>query len=222
MLPPLVVENDPTTPTSSELSVVKVEAAAHESADTAVQSAPDPLPAAAPSAASEVAVVVAHKEGANAGGKGRWACPIDGCENSYQCVAILFGNLYWTHNSLSTLSRFKNDLKYHLKKKHPEAKELALTIARDKSSKVGKKFPCPFGDCTSGFNWARDLRRHLSLRHARDGCAFEPQDMGNANRSSHRKTFDDWEEKHDSLELPMTMEEMLLNGSLDQLPQSFI
>jgi len=73
-----------------------------------------------------------------------WACPVSNCGKSY---------------------RFKGDLKYHVKRKHPERLDLPSTISKPRSAKEGKTYPCPVATCACGFKWARDLRRHIKTKH---------------------------------------------------------
>jgi len=73
-----------------------------------------------------------------------WSCPVPGCGKSY---------------------RFKGDLKYHAKRKHPDLLDLPSTISKPRSAKEGKSFPCPVPTCSCGFKWARDLRRHVKTKH---------------------------------------------------------
>lgn len=61
--------------------------------------------------------------------------------------------------------RFKGDLKYHVKRKHPERMDLPSTISKPRSAKEGKAYPCPVASCSCGFKWARDLRRHIKTKH---------------------------------------------------------
>jgi len=144
----------------------------------------------------------------------RWHCCFEGCTASYQ---------------------FKNDLKYHLKKKHPERKDLALLIAPDKSTKVGKKFPCPIDHCTSGFNWSRDLRRHLSIRHSGEGVYLQKKRRGRPLKTeevslpdiSHEYALDassDFIEKEEQGEVHTddSIERLVLDGSFQMLPESFV
>lgn len=94
-----------------------------------------------------------------------WACPVPNCGKSY---------------------RFKGDLKYHVKRKHPERTDLPSTISKPRSAKDGKTYPCPVATCACGFKWARDLRRHIKTKHPEN--EEESSSGSSSTRSKHSKS----------------------------------
>jgi len=59
----------------------------------------------------------------------------------------------------------KGDLKYHVKKKHPQRPDLPAKISKSRSQVKDKPFRCNVGTCKSGYSRERDLKRHLKLKH---------------------------------------------------------
>jgi len=94
-----------------------------------------------------------------------WACPVSNCGKSY---------------------RFKGDLKYHVKRKHPERMDLPSTISKPRSAKEGKSYPCPVATCACGFKWARDLRRHIKTKHPEN--EEDSTSGSSSSRSKHSKS----------------------------------
>jgi hypothetical protein len=139
-------------------------------------------------------------------GASRWTCPVFHCEASYQ---------------------FKNDLKQHLRRKHSERHDLARIVAPDKSTKIGKKFPCPHHACASGFNWRRDLRRHLMQRH---GPPVNSVVLRKPRRKDGSVEKSEEPRINPTIETPPVhspnvnqgYEAMLLDGSYQHLPESFV
>lgn len=70
-----------------------------------------------------------------------------------------------TNILLKMLSRHKGDLKHHVMSKHPGWEAIAQTISRPRSDKTNKPFKCPQSDCSSGYLWMRDLKRHIKTKH---------------------------------------------------------
>lgn len=96
-----------------------------------------------------------------------WACPVSNCGKSY---------------------RFKGDLKYHVKRKHPERLDLPSTISKPRSAKEGKSYPCPVATCACGFKWARDLRRHIKTKHPENEEDSTSSGSSTPSRSKHSKS----------------------------------
>lgn len=71
-------------------------------------------------------------------------CPVKGCSRKY---------------------KYKGDLKWHIKHKHPSHITLADLISKPRSSKLNKEFPCPSEDCVCGYQRRREWLRHLRQKH---------------------------------------------------------
>ncbi len=71
-------------------------------------------------------------------------CPVYNCYHSY---------------------RRKGDLKKHMREKHEDRVDLAVAVSRDKVTKEGKPFACPFPGCRSGYSRLDRLTLHVDRVH---------------------------------------------------------
>lgn len=73
------------------------------------------------------------------------------------------------NQSISTIPpSHKGDLKYHVKKKHPQMPDLASRISKSRSQVKDKPHCCTYPGCKSGYSRERDLKRHLKVKHGQN------------------------------------------------------
>jgi hypothetical protein len=83
-------------------------------------------------------------------------------------IIYIFINIYFIFSH-------KGDLKYHVKKKHPNLTELPGKISKSRTQVKDKPFCCTAPGCKSGYSRERDLKRHLKIKHGQLGAKRNTQ-----------------------------------------------